>query len=167
MRTRAEHRGFTLIEILLVVSILALVVTMGLGHFAVGIEHGRVRDIASELRSLDARARLLARAEGSVEMRVASSAGEGGQLGSEVVVVRTADGEILTRSMLPDGCSLRWNRWSGPVVGSDPNPLAAVAINRQGESEDIAWSIAEGTQDSAWVVLGTTGEALKQLGVVE
>lgn len=159
MNARATN-GFTLIEILLVVSILALVVTMGLGHFSVGIEHGRIEGAASELRSLDARARLLAKAEGSVELRMSQSTRDG-KIQSQVLVARRADGEILTRSTLPYESSLRWNRWSGPVIGIDPSPLPSVVINRQGESPDIAWTISGGTQRAAWVVLGTTGATVE------
>ena len=169
----AKARGFTLIEILAVVSILSLVVTLALGHFAVAVDAARLGDLASDLRALDARARLLARSEGLVEIRVVGAVGNSGRLAEQVVVERVADdraGETLGRVPLPPGTTLRWSNWNR-VEGQSLDLLPTVRIDRSGMSDDVAWTLRRGDSAGAegqdpggslcWVVLGATGQVFE------
>lgn len=152
--------GFTLIETLAVLSILALLVSLGLGHFAGSVEHGRLQGLASELRSLDARARLLCRTEGAVELRAIRTAS--GQVGSGhpiVELVRVVDDEVLSTRVLPASASLRWEAWDGRIAVDAP--LVRIPVDRFGASDDVVWTLTQGDRRERWIVLGSTGAAMR------
>ena len=139
--------AFTLVETLGVLAVLALTVSLVGMNFGVQIDAARLESLSGELRSLDARARLLARTQGSLWMRRDAEA---------VEVVRVVDGASVDRRVLPVGVTLRWE-----AVDGDSLDAVGFGIDRFGRSSDVVWHLATDSRERElrWSVLGWCGQA--------
>jgi prepilin-type N-terminal cleavage/methylation domain-containing protein len=147
----AEHvpaPGFTLIESLAVVALLALAVSTLAVGVAPSVGAARLRDARSAVLDADARARVLAR-QGRV---VLLSADENAVWAHDAADPRETP---LVRRPLPEGVSVSIR---GTPAGE---PLGTLRIDADGRSDDYLLTVLAGDRASETVVAGLTGYAFE------
>ncbi|MCP3905289.1 MAG: type II secretion system protein [Planctomycetes bacterium] len=146
-------RGFTIIEMLAVVTILAIatgVLAMGVGTRSAD---ARLRETSAGWRDLDARARLFARSVRSgdqsdarqVALTVSSDA-------SEVTLVDLVTGDRLSRFGLPDGLLAR----------IDVEPRGVVRYDRLGRCADYTVELTGEARSMRFTIDGMTGRVTEE-----
>jgi len=143
MRAAHLRSGFTLIEVLAVIVLLALVagaLTVRLGAVS---EASAFRATRASLRDLDARARLFARSTGAVVMRVED---EGRR-----VVLRRGSGAELAAVECPQGVTVAF------VTQPPAAPATAVTFDRLDRAPDYGLELARAGRSDRWWVCGETG----------
>lgn len=140
------RRGaFTLIEVLAVVTIVALAtaaLTIGLGA---ADANARLRALTADLIDLDARARLLARTDGTCELRFPRDEAE-----REVALVLVSHEDAFSTVVLPMSARAEARTLDG-------DPLEAVRFDRSGRTPDYSITVSMGDLTAAWTVAGLTG----------
>lgn len=143
-----DASGFTLIESLAVVALLALAVGTVVLGVAPSVEAARLRDARSAVLDADARARVLAQ-HGRVVLLTADS---------DAVWARDAADPWetpLVRRPLPEGVSLSIRRTPAG------EPLKTLHIDADGRSDDYLLTVIAGDRVSQTVVAGLTGYAFE------
>ncbi len=146
--TPVDASGFTLIESLAVVALLALAVSTLAVRVAPSVEAARLRDARSAVLDADARARVLAQ-RGRVVLLTAD--------GDAVWARDAADPREmpLVRRPLPEGVTLSLR---GTPAGES---LSTLRIDADGRSDDYLLTVVAGDRASQTVVAGLTGFAFE------
>lgn len=134
-------RGYTLIELMAVVVIMALAAGFLLPNVAATSDAARCRAIAAQLQDLDRKARLLARSEGRVEFKFDPQA-------QMFVLTATDSNQQLAALAIERGTI---------IVLTTEHAAASVLFDRAGRSEDYAMVIQRESNRSAFYVAGATG----------
>ncbi|MFG0243479.1 MAG: prepilin-type N-terminal cleavage/methylation domain-containing protein [Phycisphaerales bacterium JB054] len=140
-------RGFTLIECLAVVALLALAVATVAAGLSPSAAEARLREARMLILDLDARARVLT-------------------MQGEPVVLRASEGRVTVRF----GNAAAFERDLAPeieVVLTEPGtgtPLDGVRIDTRGRSPDYVLSLHAGDRRTQTLVSGLTGYAFVEAG---
>jgi prepilin-type N-terminal cleavage/methylation domain-containing protein len=138
---RSSRRGLTLVELLAVAAILALSAGIAVGGLAAAGSHAELERAISDLKSLDRRARALARAQGPVVLAV-------DQNREALILLEPGSGARLGAACVPG----EWRLWLEQAArGSD-----AVVVDRGGRSADYA-VVVSGSWSVRYRVHGLTG----------
>ena len=140
-------RGFTLLELLLVVILLGLTVTAVAPQLAAADATGQRLRFTRELRDLDARARVLARTLGPVTLGVAGD-------GARVLLLDAKTGAVQTAVTVPDAMHV--------VVRevADGRP-GVVHFNAAGQAADYEVLVVVGEVTQRRRVSGITGASME------
>lgn len=142
------RRGFTLLELLAVVIILAMVAG------AVGVNAGamntaaKLRAAAQKWQELDARARQHARSEGAVSIRIDSD-------NHVIRLLRAATDEQLAFIELPTDATA-----TAATISGRPTPH--IIMDRTGRSNDYTASLEWNGARMTWTIYGLTGWVKRQ-----
>lgn len=142
-------RGFTLIEVLTVVTILAIATAAMTVGLASADANARLRALGADLVDLDARARLLARTDGACELRLPS------EQDRSVALALVGSDEAFTTIALPRGARLE-----ASTTASDA--LETIRFDRSGRSFDYEVIVTFDDLSATWAVAGLTGWVEKQ-----
>jgi prepilin-type N-terminal cleavage/methylation domain-containing protein len=146
--SRCRH-AFTLIEVLAVVTILAIATAAMTVGLASADANARLRAFRADLIDLDARARLFARTEGACDIRFPLEAEQ------TIVLARLGNEEPLATVTLPHAA-----RVEAQATGRDA--LKIVHVDRSGRSVDYRVTVTMGDLSTAWTVAGLTGWVERQ-----
>jgi prepilin-type N-terminal cleavage/methylation domain-containing protein len=146
-----RRRGFTLIEVMLAVLLMALLTSAAALHFAGGLRLARSHDAVQELRDFDARSRLFARRYGrGVQIVFDLTANHVSRLEGK------RDDDPRCQINRPSGCRVAEVRVGGRVFADGGQ--ARVRISPMGLSQSYAVRLS-GPELDLWVVVaGLTGE---------
>ncbi|MDQ7014618.1 MAG: prepilin-type N-terminal cleavage/methylation domain-containing protein [Planctomycetota bacterium] len=137
-----DARGFTLIESLAVVVLLALVVGVVAASLAPAADRAAMDRAASAVLDADARARAIARRGEPVELRVADGS----------VWVRLAQhAPALVTRQLPAATTIEL---TSTVSGT---PLGVIRFDARGRSPDYIFTVHSGERSTRTLVAGLTG----------
>ncbi|MBI4881780.1 MAG: prepilin-type N-terminal cleavage/methylation domain-containing protein [Planctomycetes bacterium] len=129
MHPRSNASGFTVIELLAVVSLLSLAMVLGATRLGRATDEARFSRALADVLELDARARLLARSGGAVSLQV-------GDDRARLVLSRARGGALLGSTTLPRDVTVRL---TDPATGK---MLAEVRFDRAGRSPDYDVEVA-------------------------
>lgn len=144
MDPRENAPGFTVIELLAVVSLLSLVMALGAVRLGVATDEAHLSRALADLLEMDARARLLGRSDGAVSLSLESEP-------KRLVLVRARGGDVLQSTVLPRDASVRL---------TDPGsraPLNEIRFDRAGRSCDYEVEVRLGEHQARRTVAGLTG----------
>ena len=141
-------RGFTLIEVLAVVTVLSLVAAVSVSSLGNASESMQFQRVGARLRDLDVRGRLYARRHEAVRL-VVTEDGSG-------VAVRPLDSDDTI-------LEFEWPPSLSVTLATTP-PDEDLVIDRRGCSPDYQVSMTDGARTRAWTVLGMTGSIVEMEG---
>lgn len=146
MKEQESRRGFSLIEILAVISLLSLTLMFAASRISLASEAAQHAKTVQRLHDLDARARLQAQGAGSVRLQRSGS--------HQVELIRNRTGERLQRIELPSESTIRLIEVRGPV---ESLPATSLVFDQSGRSSDYEWTVRTGDRRTRIHVMGLTG----------
>ncbi|MBW3533689.1 MAG: prepilin-type N-terminal cleavage/methylation domain-containing protein [Gemmatimonadetes bacterium] len=141
----ASRRGFTLVEVLVVVMVMSIVTRIALPNVQEALLRARATEAVATLRVVEVAAREYNATTGAWPMEAPP-----GEVPPELV------------GYLPDGFDfqleeyqLDWERWSLPDgLPSDPDADELVGVSLVTDREDLGLAVAELLGSSGWYTLG-------------
>ncbi len=148
MDPRKNAPGFTVLELLAVVSLLSLAMALGATRLGVATDQAHLSRALADLLEMDARARLLGRSGGAVCLSLGSDP-------ARLVLVCARAGDILQATALPRDVLVRL---------TDPlsrEALDKIRFDRAGRSCDYWVEVRLGDAQERRTVAGLTGLVAK------
>lgn len=151
-RARATWRGFTLIEVMIVVGIVAIIMAMGLPSFARMYRKGPMRQAMSDVQEACGKARSEAILKGvTVELHIDV---KGKRLSVAGVGAGSAEVDPFAKELGTGGATAAVTGFSATLAEDIVIELLAVNLNEVVEEDDVAVRFyPNGTADEFWLVL--------------
>lgn len=153
MARRETGNGFTVLELLAVLSLVSLVMVLGAARLGVASDEARFSLAVSDLCDLDARARLLSRTGGAVLLSMASEK-------NRVTLTRARDGAVLDVRALREGAVLRLSAVT--YAGGAGGELSSLFYDCAGRSADVRVELTQGERRVALLLCGLTGQIRRE-----